>query len=320
MQRFDSTSLIHGAVGGIAAGAAVALWFFVVDLLAGAPFHTPVVLAGALLGQADIPASFRLVAGYTILHFGVFATVGVAVAAFLWAGGLAPRLIYGLLVGVGVLVGVHYGAMLITGATLAAALPTGHVLAANMLGGMVLMTYLHLVAKARSPFGPGALGGHPLLVQGLVTGVLGAGTVALWFLLLDVLGGRPFFTPAALGSLAFLGAASPADVQIAVGVVAAYTVLHVVAFVGVGVLLAWAVERIEQAPGFWLLALMAVIVLEGLFLGIAGSLGDWVLGAISWWAIGIGNVAAVASMGWWIWHSHPRLRLRLSGEALATKV
>src|SRR5437660_11171970 len=69
-----------GVVGGVLAGLVVALWFLVVDSLAGRPFHTPVALATALPLQATGPPTLRLVAAYTAVHSAVFALPGLAVA------------------------------------------------------------------------------------------------------------------------------------------------------------------------------------------------------------------------------------------------
>ena len=39
--------------------------------------------------------------------------------------------------------------------------------------------------------------------EGIVAGILGAATIALWFLILDIFSGRPFYTPSLLGSALF---------------------------------------------------------------------------------------------------------------------
>ena len=44
-----------------------------------------------------------------------------------------------------------------------------------------------------------------ILREGFVGGCIGAAAVATWFLLVDTIGGRPFFTPAMLGSAVFFG-------------------------------------------------------------------------------------------------------------------
>jgi hypothetical protein len=161
---------------------------------------------------------------------------------------------------------------------------------------------------------------YPLGVKGLVNGLVGAAAVALWFLVLDIVRGRPFYTPGALGSLLFLGAASPAEVRVGAALIAAYTVLHLAAFAGVGLLLEWSAGRIERAPGLWLIALLAFITLEALFIGTVSNLSEWVLGDLGFWSIGVANLVAVTAMGSWVWASHPRLRRELMERPVQTRV
>src|SRR5439155_5042697 len=80
MKRSLHGLIADGVVGGVLAGLVVALWFLAVDSLAGRPFHTPAALASALTRQEIGPPTFRLVTAYSVLHFGVFAVLGVAVA------------------------------------------------------------------------------------------------------------------------------------------------------------------------------------------------------------------------------------------------
>ena len=48
-----------------------------------------------------------------------------------------------------------------------------------------------------------------VLHEGFIAGLIGAAAVALWFLVVDVIAGRPFFTPAMLGSAVFWGCTTP---------------------------------------------------------------------------------------------------------------
>src|SRR5204863_4981813 len=49
-----------------------------------------------------------------------------------------------------------------------------------------------------------------LYQEGLIAGLVGAATVALWFLLVDTVQGRPLYTPTVLGSALFSrGAGAP---------------------------------------------------------------------------------------------------------------
>ena len=40
--------------------------------------------------------------------------------------------------------------------------------------------------------------------EGLITGILGAATVALWFFLVDAIKGRPLYTPTVLGTVLYV--------------------------------------------------------------------------------------------------------------------
>lgn len=310
--------VVHGAIGGVLAGAVVAAWFLIVDLLAGQPLATPLTLAAAALSRVSVSATVRLVAGYTALHFGVFALLGMAAAYGMGRLGIAPGLRHGVVFGLGVLTAVHYGGLALVQAGVLMELPVLHVLAANLLGGVAIMAYLHHAERSVAPLG-WDLKRHRLIVQGVLTGLFGAVAVAVWFLFLDAVEGRPFFTPAALGSVVFFGASTPSQVTVSLGVIAAYTVLHVVAFCIAGVAFVWVANRIERTPALWLLALMAFIVIEGGFVATAGTLAGWVI-AFGWWSVALANFLAVGVMAAWVWRTRPKLRASLTEEAMATMV
>ena len=42
-----------------------------------------------------------------------------------------------------------------------------------------------------------------LLREGLIAGILGAATIAVWFLIVDSVRGQPFYTPSILGTALF---------------------------------------------------------------------------------------------------------------------
>ncbi|GBD32746.1 hypothetical protein HRbin33_01720 [bacterium HR33] len=315
-----SQVVVHGLVGGALAALVVALWFLVVDWVSAAPFRTPALLASVFLHRdiESVHTTFQLVLIYSLLHFGVFALLGAASAYLLESTGASPRILMGLIFGLAVLNTIHYGSLLAVGETFLTVLPAEHVVLTNLVGGIALMTYLHYALHPADPLGA-ALFKHPVLSQGLTAGLIGALVVALWFLVLDTLAGRPFYTPAALGAALLLGAAGPEAVELSLGIVGAYTVAHLAAFAVVGVGFAVAAQQLERAPNLWLLALLAFILVEVLFVAVAGTLADWVLGALGWWAVGLGNLLAVGSMGWWVALKRPELRQRLK-EAPAPSV
>src|SRR6266576_1468533 len=100
MRRPAQAVIVHGVIGGLLTGLVVALWFLVADTVAGHPFRTPAVLGGVLLNREFTAVTFRLVAVYTVLHFGVFAVLGVGMAWVSAAFTAPPRLLLALGFGV----------------------------------------------------------------------------------------------------------------------------------------------------------------------------------------------------------------------------
>jgi hypothetical protein len=69
----------EGLQVGAAGATAVALWFLLVDNLAGQPLQTPLALGGALFGMpADAVAA--TLAAYTAFHYAAFGAVGLLAA------------------------------------------------------------------------------------------------------------------------------------------------------------------------------------------------------------------------------------------------
>jgi len=320
MKRPLQGVVVQGAVGGVLAGSIVALWFFVVDLLAGQPFHAPAALAAALFHEEAAQATVRLIASYTVLHFGAFALLGVAMAWAIAPLEAPPRTLLGVVFGFLVLDVVFYVALLLTGARLLDVLPWQHVLGANLVAGVALMAFLHRVQHDARPLGPVALRTHPLLWRGLITGLIGAAAVAVWFFALDLVAGHPFRTPGALGSTLFLGVTGPAQVQVSLGTVAGYTVVHLAAFAVAGVVLVAVAEQVERAPALLLVITLALIILEAVVVTTMALGAEWVLGSVGWWSIGVGNLLAVCGMGWHVWSTHPVLRERLRHGPVEVRV
>jgi len=147
-----------------------------------------------------------------------------------------------------------------------------------------------------------------LFNRGLVTGLYGAAAVALWFFFLDFSDGHPFRTPAALGSALLFGVAKAEGMQVSVGVVLAYTLVHVIAFAVAGTIFVAIAEQIERASSLVLLTVPSAIALEAVVVTGLALGADWVLGALGVWSVLVANVLAVSSMGWYVWRTHPTLR------------
>jgi len=99
--------------------------------------------------------------------------------------------------------------------------------------------------------------------RGAVAGATGAAAVALFFLAIDWMAGRPLWTPTALGSQLLLGETHAADAGFDPILVIAYTLVHGLVFVGLGLVAAIAVgdRAISGLPG-------AIVVAAAIFLAV----------------------------------------------------
>lgn len=147
--------------------------------------------------------------------------------------------------------------------------------------------------------------------EGFAVGLIGAGSVAVWFLIVDLIAGRPLFTPAVLGSAAFQGLRDPAMVVIGAQAVGAYTALHLLLFLLVGLIAAAMVAEAEKSPQvLWLLAEFFFVFEFGFYAGVAIVFAP-LLAALAWINVAVGNLIAAVGMGYYLWRAHPELRARL---------
>jgi len=320
MKRPSNELIAHGIVGGILAGLVVALWFLIRDGMAGYPFRTPASLAYALNLAPIIEPTLRAVVAYSVIHLGVYALLGVGAAWVMSVLHTTPRLLLGLFFGIVAQEVVFYTGLFLGGMPPSEVIPWPHVIAANLLAGLVLMAYLHRAERVPAPLGLMALKAYPQLTRGLITGLLGAAVVAVFFFFVDLVTGHPFATPSALGFALLFGPSSHAAYNISLDMVAAYTVVHGMAFVVAGVVFVTIAEQIERSPSLLLLAGMTVIVLEGVVVAALALGAQWALGAWGVWLTLVANFLAVASMGWYVWATHPMLRAKLRGEPLSVRV
>lgn len=299
---------VRGLVAGIVGATVLALWFLIIDASLGAPFRTPALLAHSLLGVEGLEGRPGAIALYTLIHYAAFVVVGVLCTWTLRKMEVAPSLLLGLLVGFILFDLVFYASMTVTGIDVVAELGWVEVLVGNLMAGVTIMGYLHFTGAVRAITWWEALADHRIVREGLVAGLVGAGTVALWFLVVDSAHGRPLFTPAALGSAIFLGASDLGMVEINVWTVAGYTVLHVLAFALVGLVAAAITVEAERTPALILGAVLLFVAFEAFFLGLLAVVAEFLLGPLAWWTIAVGNLLAVVAIGYYLWRMHPALR------------
>lgn len=150
--------------------------------------------------------------------------------------------------------------------------------------------------------------------EGIVAGVIGAAVVALWFLLFDLARGRPLLTPALLGAAVFQGETSPIGLQVSLGLVFGYTILHVLVFIAFGVIAASVIATSEREPTLIIAVVVLFACFEAFFLGVVGVLGRAVTDALSWWGILVANFLAAVAMLWYFLLRHRTLPRLLVGS------
>ena len=316
--RPKGKGLGDGVVAGLLAGAVVAVLFYFYDLGQGVPFRTPAYLFSALfLNGREVDPSFGVVAGYTVLHFMAWAVLGVLARLLIAWAELSRNVLIGAAYGLFACSILFYGGLVLTGTEVFRGLAWPAVFFGNALAGMVMFAYLHWRSSE-----PGVIGlmdflaAHRTMREGLVAGLIGATVVAVWFLIIDVaMRGQPFFTPAALGSILFLGG-GPEEVVVSATPVIGYTFVHFAAFILFGEVLAGLVDQIENYPALVFGLVILFVVFEVFFVAMTMMLGAWVLERLAWWSVLGGNLLAALSMGLYLWRAHPDLRRKLQDDRL----
>jgi hypothetical protein len=147
--------------------------------------------------------------------------------------------------------------------------------------------------------------------EGVTTGLLGAGGVAVWFLVIDLIAGQPLYTPGILGQalLSVLGHGIQHGILFNA---AAYTVFHVIVFVLVGFLLSEIVDVSRRVPQVSVGFVLFFVVFEVGFYGVAAMISQSeFIGRLAWYQIGAANLVASALMGGYVWRKHPELSTTL---------
>lgn len=87
--------LRDGVLAGVIGATVVAVWFFIVDLVAGHPLFTPDTLGRALFsvtGPVGMHSSAAYIAAYTIVHYAAFIVVGIVATSFVNLAGREPSI------------------------------------------------------------------------------------------------------------------------------------------------------------------------------------------------------------------------------------
>jgi len=151
-----------------------------------------------------------------------------------------------------------------------------------------------------------------LYQEGLVAGLVGAATIALWFLVLDSLSGRPLYTPTVLGTALFRrGGTTPlSEILPNLEMVLMFTWVHGLVFVAIGGIVARLLALAERQPSVGFGILMLFVFFEFGFIVAAMFFAEPILHALAWPAVLVANILAAAAMGGYFWLRHPNLRVQ----------
>jgi hypothetical protein len=144
--------------------------------------------------------------------------------------------------------------------------------------------------------------------HGVATGVIGAVTVALWFLYLDFSRGHMFYTPTVLGAVLFRHTQELAALETlrpSLAMTLAFSAVHAAVFVVVGIAAARLLAAFERRPNLMLTAALLFVILGLGFLAFAMTFAALPLEVLSWPDVLFGNLLAASAMVAHLWRRRP---------------
>jgi hypothetical protein len=150
-----------------------------------------------------------------------------------------------------------------------------------------------------------------LYQEGMIAGLVGAATVAVWFFILDVFHGRPLYTPTVLGSALFRHGVGlpPEGPPISFEMVLMFTWVHGLVFAAIGGVVSRLLGLAERNPNVGFGILLLFVVFQAAFMVAAMLFAEPILRALTWPAILVANLLAAGAMGLYFWRRHPNLRV-----------
>lgn len=299
--------LLEAVYAGIFSGSAVALLFLLLDTVDGQPLYTPSLFGSVLILGIDAEdAKVRLdaVAYFSVLHIVVFTALSAAVSFAVHEVELHsrhPALLLVLLFAI-----IEAGFFVVAPIAMPGViLEIGIVRlgVANLLAAIVLTLFFVVThhAKTRGMFTHHA---GDFLTDTVYAGAFGGSAVALFFLAIDSVGGQPFFTPALIGHMLFLGDSAQVVVAPGIGPTVVYVVpLHFAWSLGMGAIATWLVYNVEMRARHPVEVLLVFfVVVEAGFLLVIPLLLPGLIERLGIVQMLIANVLAAAAMSsFFIW-------------------
>jgi hypothetical protein len=151
-----------------------------------------------------------------------------------------------------------------------------------------------------------------ILQGGLFAGLIGYLTIVLFFVLVNLVGGRsPFETAALLGSALFFGLRDPSQLVITPAPVLTFNMVHALVMLAVGFVASWLVATSEKYPISHYAVLVALIFVGFHLFGAVYFFASPLMGSGAWLPIVVASIAAAITMGAYLLWLHPALRQQL---------
>ena len=136
----------EGVIAGALGATGVAVWFLLVDTIAGQPFFTPRILGEAvksIVAPESVASLFVIVALYTVFHYAMFFIAGIVAVALIHGSAGHPPLLAGMtILFVAFEVGFYGFVLLLQQATALEGIAWYQVGAANLIAAGLMGRYL----------------------------------------------------------------------------------------------------------------------------------------------------------------------------------
>jgi hypothetical protein len=296
----------EGIIGGLLGATLVAVWFLIYDAARGRPFRTPALLGAATFqGVGDpsvVPVAPHLVVQYSVLHGVVFALIGIIIASLIWSAQREPARLLTLFIVVVCFEVFFLAVVAILARPVLGDVEWWAILLGNAIAAAGMLAYFFVGHRAlgRVLLGPWTR----VFREGLVSGLLGAAAVALWFLAIDAAAGVPLRTPALLGAAVLEGVRDPWAVVVTWPLVLKYTLIHGAAFIAFGWFTAGLLALGDREPRLLIAFFMLFCCFEVFFTVLLMVLAEWLFAALAWWNILAANVLAALVMLAYFFRGH----------------
>lgn len=301
--------LLETLYAGVFSGSALALLFLLVDTMDGRPLYTPSLLGSVIflgIDAEDVKVRFDAVAYFSILHIVAFIALSGMVSFVTHELELHSRhpalflLLFFAIIEAGFFV---VAPIAVPGAI--ESLGTVRIGVANLMAATAMTAFFLVThhAKTRGFFKHNFA---DFLFDSFYSAAIGGSAVALFFFVVDIVDGHPFFTPALIGHMLFLGdsALTLANPEMRDAVV--YIVpLHFVWSLAMGIIATWLIHSVELRSRHPIEVLLVLfVIIEVSFLLVVPLAMPGLIERLGIVRMLIGNLVAAASMSVFFVWSH----------------